>query len=215
MARAMVREPKVFLFDEPFSNLDAKLRVAMRAEVRRLHRDLGVTSVFVTHDQTEAMTLADKLIIMNAGNVEQIGKPTEVYNNPASRFVADFIGSPAMNLFEGEFDAEGHFVHGAGGRMNVSQLNGVRVPGRKVVLGVRPEGVRRTGADAYGAIPAVVDYVEELGASRLIHADANGSRIVALDNDTSEIKSGTPVHLSLADSALHLFSLEDGRRISH
>ncbi|CAN7356144.1 glycerol-3-phosphate ABC transporter ATP-binding protein [Devosia sp. Root413D1] len=215
MARAMVREPKVFLFDEPFSNLDAKLRVAMRSEVRRLHRDLGVTSVFVTHDQIEAMTLADKLIIMNAGRVEQIGRPTEVYNNPASRFVADFIGSPAMNLFEGEFDAEGHFVHGAGGRMNVSQLNGVRQPGRKVVLGVRPEGVRRTGADAHGAIPAVVDYVEELGASRLIHADANGSRIVALDNDSAELKSGTPVHLSLADSALHLFSLEDGRRISH
>jgi len=215
MARAMVREPKVFLFDEPFSNLDAKLRVAMRAEVRRLHRDLGVTSVFVTHDQTEAMTLADKLIIMNAGNVEQIGKPTEVYNHPASRFVADFIGSPAMNLFEGEFDAEGKFVHGQGGRLDVSQLNGVRVPGRKVVLGVRPEAVRRTGADTHGAIPAVVDYIEELGASRLIHADANGSRIVALDTDTAEIKSGTPVHLSLADSAIHLFSVEDGRRLTH
>jgi sn-glycerol 3-phosphate transport system ATP-binding protein len=215
MARAMVREPKVFLFDEPFSNLDAKLRVAMRAEVRRLHRDLGVTSIFVTHDQTEAMTLADKLIIMNAGNVEQIGKPTEVYNNPASRFVADFIGSPAMNLFEGEFDAEGHFVYGSGGRMKVEQLNGVRQPGRKVVLGVRPESVRRTGADAPGAIPAVVDYVEELGASRLIHADANGSRIVALDTDTAEIKTGTPVHLSVADSTLHLFSVEDGRRIKH
>jgi sn-glycerol 3-phosphate transport system ATP-binding protein len=215
MARAMVREPKVFLFDEPFSNLDAKLRVAMRAEVRRLHRDLGVTSVFVTHDQIEAMTLADKLIIMNAGNVEQVGKPTEVYNNPASRFVADFIGSPAMNLFEGEFDAEGHFVHGQGGRMNVSQLNGVRVPGKKVVLGVRPEAVRRTGPDTQGAIPAIVEYVEELGASRLIHATTNGSRIVAHDTDTTELASGTPVHLSLGDSPLHLFSLEDGRRITH
>jgi len=215
MARAMVREPKVFLFDEPFSNLDAKLRVAMRAEVRRLHRDLGVTSVFVTHDQVEAMTLADKLIIMNNGNVEQIGKPTEVYNNPASRFVADFIGSPAMNLFEGEFDADGRFVHGQGGRMDVSQLNGTRVPGRKVVLGVRPEQVRRTSADAQGAIPAVVDYVEELGSARLIHADANGSRIIALDNDTAELATGTPVHLSLADSQLHVFSVEDGRRISH
>jgi sn-glycerol 3-phosphate transport system ATP-binding protein len=215
MARAMVREPKVFLFDEPFSNLDAKLRVAMRAEVRRLHRDLGVTSVFVTHDQIEAMTLADKLIIMNAGNVEQIGRPTDVYNNPASRFVADFIGSPAMNLVEGEFDAEGRFMHGVGGKLNVEQLNGVRAPGRKVVLGVRPEGVRRTSADTHGAISAVVDYVEELGASRLIHADANGSRIVAVDTDNSEIKTGTPVHLSLANSTLHLFSLEDGRRISH
>jgi len=215
MARAMVREPKVFLFDEPFSNLDAKLRVAMRAEVRRLHRDLGVTSVFVTHDQIEAMTLADKLIIMNAGNVEQIGRPTDVYNHPASRFVADFIGSPAMNLFDGEFDAEGEFLYGQGGRMSVPQLNGVRQPGRKVVLGVRPESVRRTGADAHGAIPAVVDYVEELGASRLIHAEANGSRFVAVDTETAAITNGMPVHLSVDGAALHLFSAEDGRRITH
>ena len=215
MARAMVREPKVFLFDEPFSNLDAKLRVAMRAEVRRLHRDLGVTSVFVTHDQTEAMTLADKLIIMNAGKVEQIGRPTEVYNNPASRFVADFIGSPAMNLLDGEFDAEGQFLYGQGGRMSVPLLNGVRHPGRKVVLGVRPESVRRTGAEALGAIPAVVDYVEELGASRLIHAEANGSRFVAVDTDTAEITTGMPVHLSVDGNALHVFSAEDGRRITH
>ncbi len=215
MARAMVREPKVFLFDEPFSNLDAKLRVAMRAEVRRLHRDLGVTSVFVTHDQIEAMTLADKLIIMNAGHVEQVGRPTEVYNNPASRFVADFIGSPAMNLLEGEFDAEGKFMHGQGGRLDVSQLNGHRVPGRKVVLGVRPEAVRRTHAEFAGAIPAVVDYVEELGASRLIHADASGSRIIALDTSTGELPTGTPVHLALGTDALHVFSVEDGKRLDN
>ncbi len=214
MARAMVREPKVFLFDEPFSNLDAKLRVAMRAEVRKLHRDLGVTSVFVTHDQVEAMTLADKLIIMNAGRVEQVGKPTDVYNHPATRFVADFIGAPSMNLLEGTFDAEGQFVHGAGGRMHVAQLNGVRAPGRKVVLGFRPEQVHRTDAGTAGAIAAVVDYVEELGGSRLIHAEANGSRIVALDTSTAEIPSGTPVHLAIKDNALHLFSVEDGQRIN-
>jgi len=214
MARAMVREPKVFLFDEPFSNLDAKLRVAMRSEVRKLHRQLGVTSVFVTHDQTEAMTLADRLIIMNAGRVEQVGRPIEVYNNPSSRFVADFIGSPAMNLLEGEFDADGLFVHGTGGRIRVESLNGQRVPGRKIVLGVRPEAVRRSDANTAGAIPAVVDYVEELGASRLIHADANGSRLIALDTDTAEIASGTSVHLSLGQEALHVFSAEDGRRIN-
>ncbi|QMV01421.1 sn-glycerol-3-phosphate ABC transporter ATP-binding protein UgpC [Devosia sp. D6-9] len=214
MARAMVREPKVFLFDEPFSYLDAKLRVAMRSEVRKLHRQLGVTSVFVTHDQTEAMTLADRLIIMNAGRVEQVGRPIEVYNNPSSRFVADFIGSPAMNLLEGEFDADGLFVHGTGGRIRVESLNGQRVPGRKIVLGVRPEAVRRSDANTAGAIPAVVDYVEELGASRLIHADANGSRLIALDTDTAEIVSGTPVHLSLGQEALHVFSAEDGRRIN-
>jgi sn-glycerol 3-phosphate transport system ATP-binding protein len=213
MARAMVREPKVFLFDEPFSNLDAKLRVAMRSEVRKLHRQLGVTSVFVTHDQTEAMTLADRLIIMNAGRVEQVGRPSDVYNHPASRFVADFIGSPAMNLFEGQFDAEGQFVHGTGGKLSVAGLNGFRVPGRKIVLGVRPEAVRRTGADAVGAIPGIVDYVEELGASRLIHADVAGSRIIALDNDRVELAAGAPVHFALTDNALHVFSLEDGRRL--
>jgi len=215
MARAIIRSPQVFLFDEPLSNLDAKLRVAMRAEIRKLHRDLGVTSIFVTHDQTEAMTLADRLIIMNAGNVEQIGKPTEVYNKPASRFVADFIGSPAMNLFEGQFDADGAFVFGQGGKMSVPQLNGVRAPGRKVILGVRPESVRRTGPDVQGAIPAVVDYIEELGSSRLIHAEANGSRFVAVDTEHSEITTGMPVHLSVDNDALHVFSAEDGRRIAH
>lgn len=211
MARAMVREPQVFLFDEPFSNLDAKLRVAMRAEVRRLHRQLGVTSIFVTHDQTEAMTLADRLVIMNGGRVEQVGRPADIYNHPVSRFVADFIGSPAMNLLEGEFDAEGHFVHGRGGRIAVSSLNGQRVPGRKIVLGIRPESVRRTDEHA-GAIQGVVDYVEELGGSRLIHAEVNGSRLVALDTATEELSSGTPVHFAF-DDALHAFSVEDGKRI--
>ncbi|WP_309084984.1 sn-glycerol-3-phosphate ABC transporter ATP-binding protein UgpC [Chelativorans sp.] len=213
MARAMVREPKVFLFDEPFSNLDAKLRVAMRAEVRRLHRDLGVTSVFVTHDQTEAMTLADRLIIMNAGRVEQIGKPSEVYNRPASRFVADFIGSPAMNLIEGMFDEQGHFVYGRGGRLAAEPLNGQRRPGRKLVLGVRPEAVRRTNEQKPGAIPALVEYIEELGAARLIHADASGTRIVAVETENVDIPSGAPVHLEFNDDALHVFSAEDGRRI--
>ena len=215
MARAMVREPEVFLFDEPLSNLDAKLRVAMRSEIRKLHRELGVTSVFVTHDQTEAMTLADKLIIMNAGRVEQIGRPVDVYNHPASRFVADFIGSPAMNLLEGEFDAEGHFVHGAGSRLRVEQLNGVRRPGLKAVLGVRPENVRRAAPGDAGAVPAIVDYIEELGSARLIHADLGGSRVVAVDTLPDPLASGAKVHLTMADSTLHLFSVEDGRRIEH
>ena len=195
MARAMVREPKVFLFDEPFSNLDAKLRVAMRAEVRRLHRQLGVTSIFVTHDQVEAMTLADRLIIMNGGRVEQVGRPADIYDRPVSRFVADFIGSPAMNLLEGECDDNGHFIHGEGGKIAVSSLNGQRVPGRKIVLGIRPESVRRTSESGIGTIPGIVDYVEELGGARLSHATVAGSRLIALDD------------------ALHAFSIEDGKRI--
>ena len=210
MARAMVREPKVFLFDEPFSNLDAKLRVAMRSEVRRLHRDLGVTSVFVTHDQTEAMTLADRLIIMNGGRVEQIGRPADVYHNPASRFVADFIGSPAMNLIEGEFDAKGVFNHGKGGQLRIE--SGTALAGRKVALGIRPEAIRRAGAGSNGAIAAVVDYVEELGASRLIYADANGSRLIVVDAGNGALPSGTKLHFTFAEQDVHLFA-EDGRRI--
>ncbi len=213
MARAMVRSPEVFLFDEPLSNLDAKLRVAMRAEIRKLHRDLGVTSVFVTHDQNEAMTLADKLIIMNAGRVEQIGPPAEVYHRPASRFVADFIGSPAMNLLEGQFDDHGQFVHGTGGRLVVEQLNGVRRPGLRAVLGVRPEDVRRTEPHAPGAVSGTVDYIEELGSARVIHADVAGSRLVAVDASGVSLAPGAQVHLSVASGVLHLFSLESGQRI--
>ena len=210
IGRALVREPRVFLFDEPFSNLDAKLRVAMRSEVRRLHRDLGVTSVFVTHDQTEAMTLADRLIIMNAGRVEQIGRPSDVYHNPASRFVADFIGSPAMNLIEGQFDAKGAFNHGKGGRLSTE--SGLALAGRKITLGVRPEAVRRAQAGSNGAVAAVVDYVEELGASRLIYADADGSRLIAVDNGTGHLPSGTKLHFTFSEQDVHLFG-EDGRRI--
>ncbi len=211
MARAMVREPKVFLFDEPFSNLDAKLRVAMRSEVRRLHRDLDVTSVFVTHDQTEAMTLADRLIIMNAGRVEQVGTPSEVYHRPASRFVADFIGSPAMNLIDGSFDAHGHFTFGTDGRLPVEL--GVRMAGRKVTLGIRPESLRRAQPGSNGAIVASVDYVEELGASRLVYATAYGSQIIAVDMGSNPIPSGTLLHFTVGEQDIHLFSTEDGRRI--
>ncbi|WP_137151273.1 sn-glycerol-3-phosphate ABC transporter ATP-binding protein UgpC [Devosia sp. FKR38] len=212
MARAMVREPKVFLFDEPFSNLDAKLRVAMRAEVRNLHRSLGVTSVFVTHDQTEAMTLADRLIIMNAGVVEQVGKPSEVYHNPASLFVADFIGSPAMNLVRGFFGEDGYFRHGQGGMMHLPGL-GQGLVSREVSLGVRPELVQRVAADAKGAMAAVVDYTEELGASRLIYATVDGSRLIAVDTSSDALGTGMPIHLSFAAVDAHVFDHNTGRRV--
>jgi len=212
MARAMVREPKVFLFDEPFSNLDAKLRVAMRAEVRNLHRSLGVTSVFVTHDQTEAMTLADRLIIMNAGIVEQVGKPSEVYHRPASLFVADFIGSPAMNLVRGFFGKDGYFRHGKGGMIHLPTL-APQLVDQEVSIGVRPELVRRVPAGTKGAMAAVVDYTEELGAARLIYADADGSRLVAVDHGTDALGTGLPIHLAMDASDLHVFSHDTGRRI--
>jgi sn-glycerol 3-phosphate transport system ATP-binding protein len=214
MGRAMVREPKVFLFDEPFSNLDAKLRVAMREEVRNLHRALGVTSIFVTHDQIEAMTLADKLVIMNGGNVEQIGRPTEVYQRPASRFVAEFIGSPAMNLIEGEFDADGHFLHGQGERLKRDALSGLRPTSGRVLLGVRPESVRIASPDEPGSVEAVVNYIEELGPSRLIHTSVGGNRIVAVvESSDREIATGSRLHVSFDANAIHCFAAESGRRL--
>jgi len=212
MARAMVREPKVFLFDEPFSNLDAKLRVAMRAEVRGLHRSLGVTSVFVTHDQTEAMTLADRLIIMNAGVVEQIGKPSEVYHRPASLFVADFIGSPAMNLIRGFFSADGYFRHGKGGMIHLPTI-APQLVSHEVSIGIRPELVRRVPAGSKNAIAAVVDYTEELGAARLIYADADGSRIIAVDSENDALGTGMPIHFAMDVADMHVFSHDTGRRI--
>lgn len=212
MARAMVREPKVFLFDEPFSNLDAKLRVAMRAEVRNLHRSLGVTSVFVTHDQTEAMTLADRLIVMNAGIVEQVGKPSEVYHHPASLFVADFIGSPAMNLVRGFFSEDGYFRHGNGGMIRLPGLAPHHLS-QEVSVGIRPELVRRVDASDKNAIQATVDYTEELGASRLIYARADGSRIIAVDTRGDALGTGMPVHFAFDEADVHVFSHDTGRRV--
>src|SRR5215470_14199966 len=139
MGRAIVREPAVFLFDEPLSNLDAKLRVQMRMEIKHLHRDIGTTSVYVTHDQVEAMTLGDRLIVMNAGRAEQIGGPIDVYERPATTFVAGFIGSPAMNMLPGRLAADAASVDLAGVRLPVRVPSGEA--GREVTLGIRPEHV--------------------------------------------------------------------------
>ena len=142
MGRAMIREPKVFLFDEPLSNLDAKLRVQMRSEIRKLHRRLNATSVFVTHDQVEAMTLADRLVVMNGGRVEQVGTPSEIYNRPASRFVATFVGGPAMNILEGVVTPDGLSLLGGSRRLDVSR---VRPAGRYRGRGGRAAGGRASG----------------------------------------------------------------------
>ena len=141
MARAMIREPKVFLFDEPLSNLDAKLRMQMRIEIRRLHRRLATTSVFVTHDQVEAMTLADRMVVMNAGHIEQIGTPAEIYHRPATRFVASFIGMPPMNLLPARAMAPGVVALASGARLTLPP--GWMMTGGDVEVGIRPEDVHR------------------------------------------------------------------------
>ncbi len=177
MGRAIVREPAVFLFDEPLSNLDAKLRVQMRVEIKQLHRDLDATSVFVTHDQTEAMTMADRLVVMNEGRIEQIGTPADVYYHPASTYVAGFIGSPPMNLVAGELE---------GGSVTLKSqhalvLNAASAPGHagSVTVGMRPEHLRPAAAGESASVEGRVLLVEELGASRLVHLETPLGRLIA------------------------------------
>ncbi|MDM7941152.1 MAG: sn-glycerol-3-phosphate ABC transporter ATP-binding protein UgpC [Hydrogenophaga sp.] len=186
MGRAIVRQPQVFLFDEPLSNLDAKLRAQTRLEIQKLHRELGITSLFVTHDQVEAMTLAERMIVMNAGNMEQFGTPEEVYSRPATTFVASFIGSPPMNLLK----------TAPGGR-----------PGQ--ILGVRPEHLD-IGPEGW---PLLVETVELLGAERLVHARLGDEKlIIRTHEDQGAPVVGSTIHAQPRLDRLHWFDADTGRR---
>jgi sn-glycerol 3-phosphate transport system ATP-binding protein len=216
MGRAIVREPAAFLFDEPLSNLDAKLRVQMRLEIRRLQKRLGTTSLYVTHDQVEAMTMADKLVVMNGGVAEQVGSPLEVYERPASLFVAGFIGSPAMNFLPGQIADDGDTVRLDGGP--VVPLNGqagaVR-PGQPVTVGLRPETLALAGGDRPGNLTLTVDLVEPLGADTLLHGRLEGTpdEITVRLPGTERIAEGASVPLSVEPDAVHLFDPETERRL--
>jgi sn-glycerol 3-phosphate transport system ATP-binding protein len=211
MGRAMIREPKVFLFDEPLSNLDAKLRVQMRSEIRKLHRRLSVTSVFVTHDQVEAMTLADRLVVMNGGRVEQVGTPGEIYTRPASRFVATFVGAPAMNMLEGVVTLDGLSLLG-GSRRLVMPRAGLPV-GTEVAVGIRPEAVRLVAQGTPGALDATVDLVEELGAGRVIYVDLDGAPFSVMTSEAVHPEPGTAVGLRFSPDDMHFFSSQGGARL--
>ena len=211
MARAMIRKPRVFLFDEPLSNLDALLRVQMRAEIRRLHRKLGTTSVFVTHDQAEAMTLADRLVVMRSGHVEQVGTPAEVYGRPASRFVAGFIGSPPMNLVEGSVNVDGAFVP-ASQPSTAVPLDRRDLSGRKVLFGLRPEAVHLVPAGT-GQTVAQVEFVEELGASRVVHLEWAGQQLFVLLSEPARFTPGAAAGLAIAPQDVHLFDVDSGQRL--
>jgi len=206
MGRAIVRQPKVFLFDEPLSNLDARLRAQTRLEIRRLHAELRTTTLFVTHDQVEAMTLAERMIVMNAGAIEQIGTPESVYERPASLFVASFIGSPPMNLLRD------WAALGAGVQENVVQ-NVVQ----NVILGVRPEDAVIVDAPPSGALwPFAVEVIEMLGAERLIHGRVGTeSVIVRQEASRPAPRAGQQVSLQISPSKLHTFDARTGRRIDH
>ena len=205
MGRAIVREPSVFLFDEPLSNLDAKLRVQMRVEIKELQAKLGITALYVTHDQVEAMTMADRMIVMNAGRAEQVGTPLDVYERPETVFAAQFIGSPAMNVLEGEIRE---------GRARVGPLDLGPAPGGGAVrVGLRPEHVR---PDPEGPLALRVALAEPLGANTLLHGTLEGTGdafTAALPGVHRIDRANETMRLGLPADALHLFDAETGQRL--
>jgi len=214
MGRAIVREPQVFLFDEPLSNLDAKLRVQMRVEIKRLQHTLGTTSIYVTHDQVEAMTLADRLIVMNGGIAEQIGTPIHLYEHPATPFVAGFIGSPAMNLLDGRIGGGGTVESGP--IRLTPDMAPAGVAGSEIVLGIRPEHIKPAMSDADADAVAIVELVELLGADTIIHGrlgEAGPVLLIRLDG-IANLPIGSTLPLSLPRDRLHLFGRGTGRRLA-
>ncbi|HKH69612.1 MAG TPA: sn-glycerol-3-phosphate import ATP-binding protein UgpC [Reyranella sp.] len=218
MGRAIVREPAVFLFDEPLSNLDAKLRVQMRLEIKRLQRELGVTSIYVTHDQVEAMTLADRLIVMNAGVADQIGTPMDVYDRPASVFVAGFIGSPAMNFLAAKVGQDRKSVDLAGTNAN----GAIKLPlarptsaavGTAVALGVRPEHLHPA---ADGPLQFEVELAEPLGADTLLHGRFGAARELVTVRQGGHViaRPGEMRHFKAEPGHLHLFDSQTGKRFA-
>jgi sn-glycerol 3-phosphate transport system ATP-binding protein len=218
MGRAIVRKPKAFLFDEPLSNLDAKLRGQMRMEIKNLQRALGVTSVYVTHDQVEAMTLADTLVVMNAGIAEQIDTPMAIYERPASIFVAGFIGSPAMNLLAAEGGDPGRGLNLAGGGLLKPRNTELPARGRKILAGVRPEHLTLVSDRNNADLEIKVTAVETLGADTLAHGhavggDARSGLLVARLPGNARVADGDVLPLAINPGMTHMFDAETGRRI--
>ena len=212
MGRAIVREPAVFLFDEPLSNLDARLRVQMRLELQQLHRRLNTTSLYVTHDQVEAMTLAQRVMVMNKGVVEQMGTPVEVYERPATRFVASFIGSPAMNLLEGQVSADGCSFIVAPDMSIPLGAPRTRWANRALTLGVRPEHIQLATRDT-GGVPLVLETLELLGADNLAHGKWGTNRVVVRLPHAVRPAAGSPIWLQLPPKTLHFFDANTGMRM--
>jgi multiple sugar transport system ATP-binding protein len=211
MGRAIVRDPKVFLFDEPLSNLDAKLRVAMRAEIKSLHQRLKTTTVYVTHDQIEAMTMADRIVVMHDGVVEQIGTPLELYDHPGNLFVAQFIGSPSMNIVEGTLrrDGSGAVVDsGDGLRWPVGNAPGA--DGQAVALGMRPEHLKLGSS----GVPGDVVVIEPTGAETELVVQAGSAQVVVKTQGRSALAPGQRVTLGVDPSQLHIFDKASGARLA-
>ncbi|MFM0290301.1 ABC transporter ATP-binding protein [Paraburkholderia megapolitana] len=210
MGRAIVRDPKVFLFDEPLSNLDAKLRVQMRAEIRALHQRLKATTVYVTHDQIEAMTMADRIVVLNGGTIEQVGAPLDLYDDPDNLFVASFIGSPAMNLFTGHYAST---ADGARVRIGDVMLPAPRVhaaDGQPVTIGMRPEHLELSDADGFAF---TVNVVEPTGAATELFGTVAGAPCCVTVNGRSGLRPGALARLRAAPGHVFLFDPDSGRRL--
>ena len=211
MGRAIVRDPEVFLFDEPLSNLDAKLRVAMRAEIKELHQRLKTTTVYVTHDQIEAMTMADKIVVMHDGIVEQIGTPLELYDKPANLFVGGFIGSPAMNMIKGRLDPENptRFLTADGTALPVANPP-AEAKGRELVYGLRPEYI---SLDANG-LPGEIVVLEPTGYETHLTLRLGGSDLTCVFRERVTARPGETLRVAIDASHVHLFDAESGRRLT-
>ncbi len=223
MGRAIVREPAVFLFDEPLSNLDAKLRVQMRLEIKKLQERLGTTSIYVTHDQVEAMTLGDRLMVMNAGRVEQFGTPIDIYQRPASIFVAGFIGSPSMNILPATINSAGNAAMLDDGVKIALSTSQKAYAGKAVMVGVRPEhigkvvtGKQAAGKQAGNSLEITVDVVEQLGADTLLHGVLGEGKTVITSRLSGIVNypRGTKIKLAFNSDNIHVFDAESGTRIS-
>jgi len=213
MGRAIVRDPQVFLFDEPLSNLDAKLRVAMRTELKELHQRLKTTSIYVTHDQIEAMTMGDQIVVMRDGLIEQKGKPLELYDRPVNLFVAGFIGSPAMNFLPGTLRRSNGTAHVelAGGAMVPAPPGAAGENGQKVVFGTRPENLAIATGGA--GLAATVVVVEPTGADTQVFAKVGGADVTAVFRERHEFRAGDAVRLMPDHERTHLFDAESGKSL--
>ncbi len=217
MGRAIVRQPQAFLFDEPLSNLDARLREHMRAEIKKLHRSLGATSIYVTHDQIEAMTLADRIVAMEGGEIRQIGTPLDLYERPANRFVAGFIGSPAMNFLAGRVRRDAGTVV-----LALAEAGDLFLPpdlaapdGARITVGIRPEHVELGIASGGATLAATVELTEPTGMGTIVHCAFAGQSIKAFVPGLAALKGGEPVSLALSSDRLHVFDDETGNRLEH
>lgn len=216
LGRAIVREPKVFLFDEPLSNLDAKMRVKMRAELARLHKELNATSIYVTHDQVEAMTLANKIVLINKGEIQQIADPLTMYHKPANKFVAGFIGSPPMNFFEGKLEEKEGTLYFVSSDFKVAipedKAQKLKLHGSKeVILGIRPENMK---VQSVGEIVATVDFHETLGNEILLYLSTENYKFIVRMEPKEPPETGSKIAVKLDTSKIHVFDAKTEKNLT-